>query len=165
VPRNSAEIADQARWLTQGGAVPAGASYAPGFVAVVDPAGGEPVFWRFREHRPLAAVADGADLWLLTEGTPGRMFDDGVLARIAATGEWSVVAQGLAMPNHLKATERRVCWTEMPTARFAVRCLERSSGALQTLVDQDWNVLDFAFQQDALYWSTLTQGLRRAEVP
>lgn len=165
VPLTAAEIAEQARWLTQGGLVPASARNAPGFVAVVDPAGGETVYWPFPEHRPVAVVADGGDLWLLTEGTLGRGLTDAVLVRISAAGDWSVVATKLAMPDRLKASEHRLCWREMPASRFTVRCLDKRSGAIQTLVEQEWNVLDFVIDGNTLVWSTLTKGVQRAPLP
>lgn len=165
VPPSQAEIAEQARWMTQGGSLPASARFAPGFVAVVDPAGGEPVYWPFPEHRPVEVLADGDSLWLLTEGTPSRVFSDAVLVRIKASGEWSVLATKLAMPDTLKRSEQRLCWTEMPGSHFTVRCLDLRTSTAHVLVEQEWNVLDYVIDGDTLTWSTLTKGLQRAKLP
>lgn len=164
-PPTQAEIDAQARWvMAGGGALPPGARYAPGFLALVAPETGEAEVWPFPQHRPVAVAptADGAALLVATEGTPEKGFTDGVLARVPAEdGPWTVLAAGLTFPEDLSVRGQRACFREMPRDRFAVTCVDLAGGAVTRPVDEAWNVLAFVDQGASVTWAVLTRGVHR----
>jgi hypothetical protein len=165
VPLGDAELAEQVAWLQHGGPVPASARYAAGFIALLDPDGERtPEVWPFSTQRPIGVATHGGALWMLTEGTLEGGLQDGVLVRVNAAGDWSVEAQRLAMPEHLRFENGTPCWMEMPSGRFHFRCLSPAFGPT-TLVDSDWNLLGATMTPTRVVWSVLTKGLHAAPVP
>lgn len=149
-----------AKWLQTGGTLPAGARYAPGFLAKVEPSSGAVSFWLFPDRRPNELVADTSGLYLLTEGKLATMFSDGTLLKIDA-GDWRVLASKLAMPEKLSSTEQRLCWQTMPASRFEVVCFDHSRKQPFVAVSRKWNVLSHLDTGSALWVSVMTKGLFR----
>ena len=154
-----------AQWLLAAGGneLPRGAIYPPGFLARID-AQGNATFTAFPTQRPVAVEADGDSVLVLTEGTPRNMFSDGVLFRIEPDRSWTPLATNLPMPEKLVANPQRICWTAMPARRFEIACWNRASKSAQTLVSEEWNVLDYLDEGPTLVYSVLTKGTFRLQL-
>lgn len=155
-----------ARWIMTGGGakLPRGARYPPGYLARIDDKG-TVSYQRFRTQRPVELERDRDSLLVLTEGTPAKMFADGMLVRIGKTGTWTVLATGLAMPDSLAVGPERVCWTAMPGSRHEVQCWDRKTQRARVVVSRAWNILGFVDDGKTLTFSVLTKGVFRTPLP
>ena len=162
LPPSKAERDATARWILSGGGakLPAGARYAPGYLAQIDESG-DVDYEDFVTHRPVQIERDGKSLLVLTEGTPGKMFSDGLLFRIGDDDQWTVIATGLAMPDDLAVGQARVCWETMPGNRFEIQCWDRATNEARTVVSEDWNLLGFVDDGKHLIFTVLTKGVHR----
>lgn len=166
LPPSKAERDATARWILSGGGtkLPAGTRYAPGYLAEIDEEG-DVDYEHFPTHRPIEIERDGESLLVLTEGTPGDMFSDGLLFRIDGDEKWTVMATGLAMPDDLAVGQARVCWETMPAKRFQIQCWDRAANEARTVVSQNWNLLGFVDDGTHLTFTVLTKGIHRVAVP
>lgn len=161
---SAAAKAEQVRFLTKGGRVPGSMPYAPGFIVQFERDTRHRTRTVFETHRPVdlgVPTPDAPLLYVLTEGTPDRLFSDGALLQMDAECELKVLAKDLGQPDSLSVTPDRVCWVAMPGSHFDVGCHERSEGTNSVVIRQSMNLMAFADEGDALAYSVLMEGVFR----
>ncbi|MBK8255365.1 MAG: hypothetical protein IPK82_22240 [Polyangiaceae bacterium] len=156
VPLSKSELDEQVKWFQRGGALPPSARYAPGFLALFDASTKKTEYWSFVTQRPAEVAADGDDLYLMTEGSPSAAFTNGALVRITPKGSWTVLAYPLSTPERLAISPTHICWTEMPSGKFTVRCFNKKTEEVQVMVEQEKNVFDYALSDGFLTWTSLS---------